>query len=199
MKANKTFLLLLFMMCISCNIAVKKTSAGQDVLENEFPKVFKSKVLQDTLVKFINAVDSFPNPYGPPIYSIIYDTHNSDSIISLYAYGLIVGDLTIPGETPLVPAGALEHKGKIIVALYDPNLSGSVYSVIDSAQFSMDIYKRHLHYEGPYYEWDVSPSVRHYQFSYPDSLQVLYIRKSKYEDPSAHGIMGLVTFDDRKK
>lgn len=86
MKASKTFILLLFMMCISCNIAVKKTSVRQDVLDNDFPKVFKSKVLQDTLVKFINDVDSFPNPYGPPIYSINYDTYNSDSIISLHAY-----------------------------------------------------------------------------------------------------------------
>jgi len=185
MNSIKMLFVILPILCASCRNVSRVSTAVEDALvQKSIPKIFKSQNLQDTLCRFLTDVDSFPNPYGPPIYTIIYDKYQADSVLELYAYGLIMGDITIPGEIPLIPLGAFEHGGKIVAVNYNPILSKSVHSIVDSSMLHMNMYEKNMYTDGPYYEWDVAPSIRIYKLSNSDSLEVLYIKRSKYEDPS---------------
>ncbi|MCM1178179.1 MAG: hypothetical protein NC308_11140 [Clostridium sp.] len=150
----------------SCRNVSHVVSSGDETSAPEvFPKVFRYQNIQDSLCHFLRDIDSFPNPYGPPIYTITCEEYRSDTLIKFYAYGQIMGDVTVPGEIPLIPLGAFEYDGKVIVVNYEQQVSGAVHSIIDLSLFSMDIYSKYLYNNGPVYEWDVPPVMHRYKLS----------------------------------
>ncbi len=153
-----------------------------------FAGVFRSKALQDSLDKFMNAIDSIPNPFGPTIYTVActYNDVKKETDIVLTAegviltYGVLLANFNFNfKEDKLRILGARKVNGHIIaVCCYDVDEPEKI--------FNLDVLDKKLYYEHDYAPDEslcdiVRPSVRHYRLIGRDSLKVIHIGKSRYE------------------
>lgn len=176
--------------CIGCrerrNMPHKESDRKTDTIV--YKPIFLSRKLQDSLDTFINAIDSFPNKFGPTIYTVActYNEVTKDADIFLMAEGVTLVDAVILAnfnynfqEDKLRIHGARKVNGHIIaVCSYDVDEPEKI--------FNLDVLDKKLYYEhdyasGKYLDYTPRPSVRHYRLIGCDSLKVIHIAKSRYE------------------
>src|SRR5574344_1573081 len=162
--------------CTSRRTPKDGKAAGQSPTIGQI--VFKSKPLQNAFDSLVNDIDSFPNPFGPPVFTIaLADTEEGDTLVDFYVYGYILGD--IPFLTPTVHAGRVGVKefDKGVVALYYDGLKDMRYLVNESA-FDKESYDKYIYLDSNLgVDWDVQPSERHYRLFHRDSLNMISKKK----------------------
>ena len=152
---------------------------------------FLSQTLQDSLDLFMATVDSFPNPYGPTIYNILFCKNGNDTLVCFCAYGYLIEprrfdrqglwDDIYQGEG--IGARTIENKVLTIGSAGIDNLD----SIVNMEVFSKEIYDdylaiaRKLHKKVPWDGWEPVPSERYYKLVGKDSISFLKARYSKYE------------------
>ncbi|MBO5194175.1 MAG: hypothetical protein J6B62_04700 [Bacteroidales bacterium] len=189
--------------CLGCRERRNESHEKPEVISDTFvyEPTFLSKKLQDSLDAFMNAIDSFPNPYGPTIYtiSVTYNECTKNTDLFLVAEGNILEGLSILTnfnfnyqEDKFRVLGAREVNGQIIAVCS--------YDIADPEKlFNLDVLDKKLYHEHVYNGTDAiiaRPSARQYRLIGSDSLKVINITKSKYEkdinctfNSTIHGVL----------
>ena len=168
-----TVLIVVFSSLLLFLFLIKKPTieSGQKELSGQIidSVVFISKTLQDSLCYFMNAVDSFPNPYGNTIYTITLCSDEPDTLISFVANGLIV--------RPMV----FDKNG-----LWYRTSSGP--SIVGAKKIGEKIVAINVFFENVWDGWEAFSSERYYKLVGSKSLIPIKSRFSKYEKGKAYSI-----------
>ena len=195
-----TVLIVVFSSLLLFLIKKKKPTieSGQKELSGQIidSVVFISKTLQDSLCYFMNAVDSFPNPYGNTIYTITLCSDEPDTLISFVANGLIVRPMVFDKNglwyrTSSGPSivGAKKIGEKIVaINVFFENVD----SLIDANSFNRDLYdsltRQRDEVDNKWDGWEAFSSERYYKLVGSKSLIPIKSRFSKYEKGKAYSI-----------
>lgn len=179
---NCIVLLCVLLCCIKCNVDIINESADSI---NDIKKysLFRNTILEDSLVAFINSIDSIPNPWGVlPEYMIQFKrNYNCDTILVFsssieympinefniylnhnHTEQFLLGGIQICEKNIMVRS----EKINLDSVIYIQNLDKSLGHKLDSIR---EIVKDNpTGWEAPFYR-----SEKKYKFMYPDSLLLL--------------------------
>ena len=175
-------ILLTFTCCRHRGVSLTPIENESDPHDSIFLKVFKSSVLQDSLESFILATDSMPTPYGPPVYSITCRKEYRRIYVTIGADGTIMMSVNPVDGSSAKPVGATIIKGKVISVDYTGDTSA--LSVMDSSFLRMldsSLYVKYEYLDMVSHCCNETPSIRQYHVVDMDSIELVYIRKSKHE------------------
>ena len=189
MQRIQIFLIIVVGICI-CSCC--KSNRNNDVYAfDEYEtilqeRVFKSDKLQDTLISFLSAVDSIPNPFGAPtMYMVFLDQVKNDTIVEFTACpGLIkTVDTGLEWDMSEYIIGGRKVTYKAVIIYYSgiTDFSNIICEDALSMKFveDNDFFRT---YNGIDYEWRYYPvSERRYKLVNNDSLLLLYKQKGLYE------------------
>ncbi len=155
---------------------------------------FCIKNLQDSLDSFISTVDSFPNPYGPTVYTAAFCLDESDTLLCLSAYGYLLQPGRFDKQGNWYRQGFKKGKGIGARMIGDRVLAINTYgidslpSIVNYDAFDIGLYQeeadrtnRILSMDHPWDGWEPIPSERYYKLIGRDSLLFLTARYSIYE------------------
>jgi hypothetical protein len=185
------FIIIVAIFCFACKTRQKQESAEtKSINVNESNSIFLSKTINDTLIQFVNSIDSIPNPYNAPVmYIVICEKNKKDTTLRFYAYpGLLeaVDIDTNNNEDKKISfkvIGGKQVKNKPVIIYSDGfnNLDGLVYKDSLSIDFvnENDFFNN---YHGELYFWSYYPITEWlYKLTDKDSLVLLYKQKGKHE------------------
>jgi hypothetical protein len=145
------------------------------------------------LDNFISTVDSFPNPYGPTVYTVAFCLDESDTLLCFAAYGYLLppGRFDKQGywyrqESQKGEGVGARRIGDKVVALNTYGID-SLPSIVNYDAFDLELYQKEAdrtqkilsleHWDG----WEPIPSERYYKLIGKDSLLFIKARYSIYE------------------